>query len=293
MRTIPNALASHLGKDATTTCYCWRVKLSDGSVLGFTDHDEVLSFGGLTYQAASGFHASDHEAVAGFAASSSEIAGGFSSEALREDDLSSGRYDGAKVEIYLVNWQEPSEYMLLDSREVGEVSRAGGYFQAELRSIAHRLNQPQGRTYGRRCDATFGDERCKVNLASHRVSGTIAAALSVLRFRVNGLTGQTAGRFRFGKLSFTSGANQGLSFDIEDHVTSGSSVELLFWIPPERDVSVGDTFQVVAGCDKSFGMCRGTFSNQPNFQGFPHMPGSDFAYSYVNGHTVHDGKALF
>lgn len=293
MRQVPDELAAHLKQDATTTCYCWRVRLSDGTLMGFTDHDEALHFDGLTFLAASGFHASDNEAASGFAASSAEIAGGFSSEAVREDDLSSGRYDGALVETFLVNWQDTAQRLKLDLREVGEVTRAGGYFQAELRSLAHRLSQPQGRVYSRRCDARLGDSRCRVNLSSFRRDGTISQLLTVGKFRVGGLTGDAQGRFRLGRLTFTSGANSGLSFDVEEHQVSDDGVDLQFWIPPERSVEIGDTFTIVAGCDKSFAMCKATFANQLNFQGFPHIPGSDFAYSYVNGNTVHDGKALF
>jgi hypothetical protein len=40
-------------------------------------------------------------------------------------------------------------------------------------------------------------------------------------------------------------------------------------------------------------MCRERFGNGLNFRGFPHMPGSDFAYSYVSGETTHDGSVLF
>lgn len=293
MRAIGAELSTHLQGDATTTCYCWRVRLRDETLMGFTDHDETLTFDGLSYLAASGFHASDSEAAAGFGASSSEIAGGFSSEAVREEDLSSGRYDGAVVETFLVNWQDVSQHMLLDIREVGEVSRAGGYFQAELRSIAHRLSQPQGRVYSKRCDARFGDSRCGMNAEAYRVSGAVTALISAGRFKVSGLSAQSAGRFRFGRLTFTSGSNEGQSFDVEDHVKTGSDDELLFWLPPEKLVAIGDGFQVTAGCDKSFAMCRSSFGNQLNFQGFPHMPGSDFAYSYVNGQTVHDGGALY
>lgn len=293
MRQIPEDLALSLQSDATTTCYCWRVSLRDGTLMGFTDHDEPLEFDGQRYLAASGFHASDSEMATGFAASSGEIAGGFSSEAVREEDLSGGRYDGARVEIFLVNWHNVTERMLLDLREVGEVSRAGGYFQAELRSVAHRLSQPQGRVYARRCDAKFGDSRCGKNKASYRASGAVSELMAVGRIAVTGLGAFAAGRFRFGELSFTTGANQGLSFSLEDHQIKDGRVELSFWLPPELVVVAGDLFQVVAGCDKSFNMCRDTFANQLNFQGFPHMPGSDFAYSYVNGQSVHDGKALF
>ncbi|MGG2476224.1 baseplate hub protein, partial [Rhizobium sp. BR5] len=34
-----------------------------------------------------------------------EVAGGFSSEAISEEDLAAGRFDGAQVELFLVNWQ--------------------------------------------------------------------------------------------------------------------------------------------------------------------------------------------
>jgi len=40
-------------------------------------------------------------------------------------------------------------------------------------------------------------------------------------------------------------------------------------------IVVGDTFKVVAGCDKLVKTCGDKFSNIINFQGFPHMPGRD------------------
>ena len=104
MKTIPAALAEHLAQEATTTCHCWRVTRRDGTVLGFTEHDHDLAFGGTVFLAASGFSASETEAATGLSASADEVAGGFSSEAITEDDLSRGRYDGARVELYLVNW---------------------------------------------------------------------------------------------------------------------------------------------------------------------------------------------
>jgi len=70
-------------------------------------------------------------------------------------------------------------------------------------------------------------------------------------------------------------------------------VRLTFWLPPAVPVVAGDSFSMVAGCDKSFSACKAKFANPLNFQGFPHMPGSDFAYGYADGDTVHDGRVLF
>ncbi|WP_320199270.1 DUF2163 domain-containing protein [Agrobacterium sp. rho-13.3] len=293
MKNVPEDFAAHLGSEATTTCHCWRVSLRDGVVLGFTEHDEALAFGGVTYLAASGFQASESDSEAGLAASSGEVAGGFSSEAVSEEDLAAGRYDGAKVELFLVNWKEPEQHMLLKVRQIGEVTRAGGAFKAELRSFAHQLSQPQGRVYGRRCDAALGDAKCGASLAAFQASGAVVSVDRSGRMVVSGLGAFEEGFFRQGKIRFSGGANAGRSFDLDDHAVRDGMVNLSFWLPLEVPPQVGDAFTVTAGCDKTFATCKAKFANHLNFRGFPHMPGADFAYSYVTSRTQHDGGALF
>lgn len=293
MKTIPAALAEHLQGDATTTCHCWKVTLKDGAVIGFTDHDETLAFGGTAYLAASGFGASETDGAAGLGAGSGEVSGGFSSEAITESDLAEGRYDGASVSLFLVNWQQPESHMMLNVREIGEVTRAGGAFRAELRSIAHRLSQPQGRVYGRRCDAALGDARCAVDLSGFSGNGAILSVDAAGTLAVSGLSAFGEGFFAQGKLRFLTGGNAGKSFDLDAHRLREGVVQLSFWLPPEGAPEIGDTFSVTAGCDKSFATCKAKFANHLNFRGFPHVPGADFAYSYASGSQTHDGKALF
>ena len=293
MKTLPASLADHLKADATTTCHCWRVTLKDGVVMGFTDHDETLSFGGTSYLAASGFSASDSDSETGLGASAGEVAGGFSSEAIAEDDLAAGRFDGARVELILVNWQAPDEHVLLSLREIGEVTRAGGAFRAELRSIAHRLGQPQGRSYGRRCDAALGDGRCGVDLTRFTGHGSVAALDASGKLRVSGLDAFAEGFFSRGKLRFLTASLAGKAFDLDGHERRDGGVLLSFWLTPDRMPSPGDRFSVTAGCDKSFATCKAKFGNHLNFRGFPHLPGADFAYSYASGGQSHDGGVLF
>jgi len=290
MKTIPADLAAHLARDATTTCHAWRVTRRDGVVLGFCEHDRDLTFDGTIFLAASGFSASEAEAATGLSAGADEVAGGFSNVAIREQDLATGRYDGARVDLFLVNWAAPDQHMLLNTREIGEVSRAGGQFRAELRSLAHRLNQPQGRVYNRRCDASLGDARCGVNLGSWRGEGAVIAVKDASRIVVSGLGGFESGFFRQGVLTFSGG----VAIDVEAHAKRpDGSAELTLWLPLEVPVAAGDTFVVTAGCDKSFATCRVRFANHLNFRGFPHVPGADFAYSYADGERVHDGGPIF
>ncbi len=290
MRKVPAALRNHLANDATTTCHCWRVTRRDGAVFGFTEHDRDLTFDGTTYLAASGFAASDTEAATGLSANAGEVAGGFSSVAISEDDLAAGRYDGARVELFLVNWAVPEQNLLLNMREIGEVSRAGGEFRAELRSLTHRLDQPQGRLYGRRCDARLGDERCRVDLSAWCSNGQVSDIVDESRVVVSGLSDFAAGFFDRGTMTFSGGP----TVDVETHVKKAGGLAVIgFWLPLDVPIAVGRGFSITAGCDKSFATCQSRFSNQLNFRGFPHVPGTDFAYSYVDGERVHDGGALF
>ncbi|MDQ0319610.1 putative phage protein (TIGR02218 family) [Pararhizobium capsulatum DSM 1112] len=295
MRTVPAGLAAHLEGDATTVCHCWRVTRRDGVVAGFTEHDRDLVVSGTLYLAASGFAAADSEAASGLSVDAGEVTGGFSGDAIGEADVLAGRYDGAKVETFLVNWQAPEQHILLRVEEIGEVVRAGGAFRAELRRMTHRLGQVQGRVYSRRCDATLGDGRCGVDLDSpaYRVEGAVSAVLGETRLVVSGLEGFVPGQCRYGTLTFLSGGNVGMVSDIDDHRRDGGAVTVSLWLPPALPIVVGDTFVATVGCDKSFATCRARFSNGLNFRGFPHMPGGDFAFGYADGDTVHDGRPLY
>lgn len=280
MRTIPAGLAAHLKGDVTTICHCWRVLRRDGLVLGFTDHDGDLRVDGTRFLASSGFLASEEESGNGLSASAGTVAGGFSSDVIAQDDLAAGLYDGARVELLVVNWRAPDQFMRLNVREIGEVSRAGGQFSAELRSLAHRLDQPQGRVYGRRCDASLGDIRCRVDLAAYRGQGTVVLARDRSRLQVAGLQIFASGFFGQGVLRLAAGGE----LEIDAHVRNADgTAELVLWLPSERDIAVGETFSVTAGCDKAFATCRRKFANQLNFRGFPHVPGADFAYSLPTG----------
>ena len=62
------AFKAHLKGGTTSVCRCWAVTRADGLVLGFTDHDGVLSFDGVTFVANGGMTArtgADHRAERG------------------------------------------------------------------------------------------------------------------------------------------------------------------------------------------------------------------------------------
>jgi uncharacterized phage protein (TIGR02218 family) len=294
MRQISENLIGQDEGQATTLCNAWRLTRIDGVVLGFTDHDHLLEFDGTQFKPESGFSPSSARTELGLNIDEGEVAGAFSNLAITEQDLASGRYDGALVEVFLLNWQDTSSALKLRTQEIGEVSFGDHIFQAELRSLAHRLDQPQGRNYGRKCSANLGDTSCKVDLASqlYKGSGTVIASNDERTCIVDGLAAYEEFWFRYGLMTWTSGVNIGLSVEVHNHQILNDQTILTFFSPLASLATTGDTFEIEAGCAKTFLMCGDKFSNGINFQGFPHLPGSDFAYGYVDEETIHDGRPL-
>ncbi|MEJ2118220.1 MAG: DUF2163 domain-containing protein, partial [Alphaproteobacteria bacterium] len=139
MKTLPEGLQAHIDTGATTLCWCWRLARADGAVYGFTDHDRDLAFAGTTFEAASGFTASDIAQSVGLSVDNLDASGALSSNALTEDELSKGLFDDARVEIWRVNWVSPEQRVLMMSGSIGEVRRGETAFTAELRSLSHYL----------------------------------------------------------------------------------------------------------------------------------------------------------
>jgi uncharacterized phage protein (TIGR02218 family) len=289
VRTIPTALQDKLDSGAATLCRCWLITRNDGTIQGFTDHDEDVMLDTVACRAGSGLSGSEAVQSLGLAVDASEISGALADDTLNEDDLAAGRYDAAAVELWLTDWSEPELRVLLAKGTLGEVRREGNAFTAEVRGLSQRLSQDSGRLYTTTCSADLGDARCP----TVRGSGTVASIAATSSFTAGGLDAFDDGWFSAGKLTFTSGANAGLGVEVKNHSKSGAIVTIDLWQAMAQPIEAGDTFTVTAGCDKRFATCHDKFDNVVNFRGFPHIPGNDFVLRYpVQGEPGNDGSSL-
>lgn len=294
MRDIPSALQTKLDSGVTTLCHCWKLTRRDGVVQGFTDHDEDLVIAGVTYRAGTGFTSSEATSRFDLSVDGAEIAGALSDDALLESDLAAGRYDAAGVESWLVDWSDVSLRVLTARSTLGEVKREGQAFSAELRGLADSLSQQSGRLFTARCSADLGDPRCRFDLvaAGLQGAGSVMSIESTSALVAAGLDAFADGVFTGGRLTWTFGANAGLSVEIKDHRMASGHARLSLWQAMPEAITSGEAFAVTAGCDKRFATCRERFSNAVNFRGFPHIPGNDFVIASPDAGAGNDGRSL-
>ena len=294
MRALSPGFAAHIAGKTTTLARCWRLTRSDGSVLGFTDHDQTLNFEGANFEPAAGFTASEMPASLGLSVDTSEIIGALVSPVLQEHDLLAGLYDNAKVEIWLVNWTTPSERLLLEIGSIGEITREGSGFKAEIRSLTHALDQERGRIYASTCDADFADARCGISANSPLFSGqgSVTEVLSPRRCRIAGPDNVQSGFLTRGSLQWLTGANINQRGEIRQDHDDGFGRILELWEAPVKSIVIGDRFQALAGCDKRYDTCVNRFANAVNFRGFPTLPGNDFVASFAVRGEQNDGGPI-
>ena len=275
MKLTTPALAAHLAGEVTTLATCWRLERADGWVRGFTDHDRELVVDGLTYVASTGFLPSAIKTASDLSVDNLDVDGFLDDAALRAEDLIAGLFDGARIEVFIVNWADLGQgRLLLRKGFLGEIKRADQRFSAEIRGLSNRLQQTAGKLYSRLCRVDLGSSECGVALGPRTDTYAVTQVMAADTVRI--VTARATGFFTFGKATFTTGANAGAVNEVLLH--DGQTIRL--FVPMPRPIVVGDQIVLVAGCDKTPETCNAKFANILNFRGEPHIPGNDKVFSY-------------
>ena len=272
-------LLAHMQSGLTTTCQCWAVSRQDGTELGFTDHDQTLAFEGITFRADTGLSAKALQQSTGLSVDNTEAMGALSDGSITEADIEAGRYDGAEVRAWIVNWQDVGQRHLQFRGTIGEIKRVAGAFEAELRGLTDKLNMPQGRVFQRTDSTLLGDDGASFDLMrpGYFAESAPAEITERRRFVFDALAGFQPGWFVNGTLQVLSGPGIGLAGLIMHDRTEASQRVIELWQPLRADLGVSPQVRLLAGFDGQADTARLKFANMKNFQGFPDIPGDDWS----------------
>ena len=153
---------------------------------------------------------------------------------------------------------------------------------------------PHGFTTGQIVSLSNVAGMTQINGAKAAVSyiDTTHFSLPINTLSTNGFSAYTSGGnvallvpsefFKYGKVTWTSGMNSGLSMEVSDYWPN--YVVLAQSMP--FSIVAGDTYSITPGCDKTDNTCKTRFgtNNIINFRGEPFIPGTDAILSYPNAH---------
>jgi uncharacterized phage protein (TIGR02218 family) len=274
MRVLPAELSAALAEDASQFCSCWWLTRKDGLSLGLTDHDRLIAFEDKSFEPANAITVEARRQHAGFETGNGRAEGALSHDGIAEADILAGRWDGAHVEIWLVSWADTTLRLLLDVSTLGDIRRRDGVFVAELRGLMQRFEEVQGRRYLPGCDATLGDQRCKVDLngAQFRIAANVQVVSDARQLTVVAPAASDRAMFEKGTIQRANGER----LVIQSHRRIDGNHRLQLFDAPASPLVQGEAVTLIFGCDKRFRTCRDVFGNTLNFRGFPHIPGNAF-----------------
>lgn len=258
-----------LEAEVATIALCWRVERRDGVTIGLTAHDRDLLIDGLLHRAAPGMTPSAVKRQAGLEADTMDVAGALTAGAISERDLLAGRWDGARVRCFAVDWLLPARRVELGEGTIGTVEIGESGFTAELLGPGAALDAPVHEETSPECRAALGDRRCRAPMGG-RIRQQRAVAWDGRVLTVNARE-PAPGCYGGGRVRWFDGANGGL----ESRVAASAGATLTLVEPPPFAVEPGVLVELTEGCDKSFATCAGRFGNAENFRGEPHLPGMD------------------
>lgn len=251
-----------------------RIRRRDGVTLGLTSHDRDLWFDGVLHRAAPGVLPSAIRRSADLAPDSAEIEGALTHDSIRAADLAAGRFDGAGVEIGVVDW-ETLDRAVLYRGEIGDVMQQAASFAAELRSAKIALEAELVPCTSPTCRARFGGPGCTLSVARFTHEAVLA---SVDRDdnRVTFTGGPAPADLADGSLRWIDGPHAGITMT----VTSADESGLVLDAALDPLLEPGARVLLREGCDHTLQTCGERFGNAVNFQGEPFVPGNDLMARY-------------
>jgi uncharacterized phage protein (TIGR02218 family) len=280
VRVLPISLSQKLDEGVTTMAQAWRLTRADGLIVALTQHDRDLGFDGSIFRAAGSFISGDQERELGLSPDRTALSGALNAQAISEADLKLGRWTGAQIEAFWVDWNNPTDFIPMWRGQIaGTQWRANG-FELEVIGQEAALNGEIGRVYARTCDASLGDGRCKIDLQSggRTIAAVIASVTSDRSFTISVPSGKSIADFTAGEVKLVDGPAAGWRSAIVDVSVQGNTWIVNLAKPFPIMPIAGNSVALVIGCDKRFATCKDRFANSLNFRGQPHLPGDDVAF---------------
>jgi uncharacterized phage protein (TIGR02218 family) len=293
-----NALQSLLDGATMYLTRIYRIKRQDGSYKRLTDHDSdiVIREGFLdgssdlfsndeTYTPTTGVVGAAVRQESGIKEANTELAGLISSDLITDADLRAGIYQDATIDIAYCDWRYPwlglfrhNQFRLVDFSFDEE------RWTAQAVNKYGELMRKFGRRWSKTCWNTFMDVNCGVAKAAGTTwfrAQVVASVTDNANFAFSAGTDDGTGEiddyYKAGHIRWLTGNNKGVKYPIYQSRQSGATIKLSY--PTRATIQVGDTFDLLAGCERTITACASTtvagkVDNHLRFGGAPHSPGA-------------------
>ena len=263
----------YFARELDTAASWWRIYRRDGVTLGFTTHDRDLWFDGILHRAAPGMLPAAIRRTRSLSDDETEVEGALTHDTIRHEDIAAGRFDGARIEAGVIDWQDLVSASLY-SGSIESIREDASAFSAALRSAKADLDRDPVPQTSPTCRARFCGPGCTLSAQAY----TRRARLVDIDYETNQLSFalEDPRPYLTGSLRFLEGPQSGITMRIVAIDGERFVVDTLLNAANQP----GQRAVLLEGCDHTLASCAQRFDNAINFQGEPHLPGNDLLASY-------------
>jgi uncharacterized protein len=207
-----------------------------------------------------------------------------------------GLFDAAHVEVYTAYWPlnaPPNPYLVpnpfvgnvlgaplgLEYKFIGYILPDGQIGRSKIEfTVADPLLQMNLKTppnvIQASCRKTLYDPNCTLNAASYSSANSVASGSTTQSIVTGSTLPNSVPYYSQGFITFTSGQNAGLTYSIKSQLSTSNFLLASKTLLP---LTIGDTFLIYAGCDKTADTCKSRFNNLIHFGGQPFVPNPEVA----------------
>ena len=276
MKTASGALLSLInGSQQFVMADLYTITLVGGSVLRYTDADIAIAWNANTFLSVPISRSAVREII-GTEVDTLDMTLFFGVNDLilglpYPRFVQNGGFDGATVQLekaFLSDWATaPVGTIIRFTGRISDAKPSRSQIDLTVKSYLELLNIQMPRNlYQPSCQHALFDGGCTLNKASFAANTSVSSGSSATQL-LCGLV-QAAGYFDQGTITFTSGANNGISRTVKSQTAGVLNLSIGLPAVP----SVGDTFMAYPGDDKQLSTCINKFNNKVNFKGFPYVP---------------------
>lgn len=199
-KTIPGGLS--VTNEVTSLATCWQVRLTDGTVFAFTDHDEKLQFridqdpDTITYTPVGGYTRGNITTSSRMDVDNVQLEGAIiNSLGITLGDIRAGRFDFMAIKVFLVDWSDPFVATVSGPGIVpialragfgGRLTRVDNTYQAEVRGMMERLRLEHGQLFSPLCRVDLGSDECGIDLQAEVKTANVDTIQSKREFTAAG-----------------------------------------------------------------------------------------------------------
>ncbi len=232
---------------------CLRIERVDGYVICLTELDKDLYINDnllistwtsniRQYISAAGYIPTDMQQTADNAVNNADVEGILTTVGVQREDIIGGRYDYAKLHMFIWDWKNNLIVKKLGSGRWGEVTIKDGSYVAEFRSLSQQIQQTVGRTYNPECDEQLGGPRCTIPLGLYPKKDGLVSSKTSYNELIDTTLHMPDDYWNGVTLTWTSGDNSSEASNVIDYIQSENKIILSSDMP--NLIAKGDQYHI-------------------------------------------------